>query len=73
MKDIWRKIKLWMQVPSFNPDDARRRKFLNIILVGSIILSTILLVILIWLRFTTRGEIPIAQGITSFWELLLVS
>jgi PAS domain S-box-containing protein len=62
VNDIWKKIKLWMEVPSLNPDDARRRKFLNIILMGSIILSAFLLVILIWLRFTTPHEIWIAQG-----------
>jgi signal transduction histidine kinase len=59
---IWRGLNSWMDVPSGNPDDARRRKFLNIILAGSIVLSAILLLLLVWLRFTTSRAIWIAQG-----------
>jgi signal transduction histidine kinase len=62
MTVIWKKLNSWMTVPSADPDDARRRRFLNIILAGSIVLSSVLLFLLVWFWFTTPRETWIAQG-----------
>jgi PAS domain S-box-containing protein len=66
-----------LDVPSDDPDDARRRKLLNIILAGFIVLCILLLLtLLIWLQFTKpRNEWSVDEKIL-FWStagLLLTS
>jgi len=74
---VLRRIRNWLDVPSDDPDDARRRKLLNIILAGFIVLCILLLLtLLIWLQFTKpRNEWSVDEKIL-FWStagLLLTS
>ncbi len=52
----------WLDVPSIDPEDARRRKLLNIILIGFITLCLLLIFFLIWLWFTTTHADWLAAG-----------
>ena len=77
MNVVLRRIRNWLDVPSDDPDDARRRKLLNIILAGFIVLCILLLLtLLIWLQFTKpRNEWSVDEKIL-FWStagLLLTS
>jgi PAS domain S-box-containing protein len=64
---FFKKISRWLDVPSTDPDDARRRKLLNIILASAVVLSIILLVVMIWLWFTTPREAWMRDVNDIFW------
>jgi signal transduction histidine kinase len=74
--NIAQRINSWLDVPSSDPDDARRRKLLNIILSGAIIICMLMLGFTIWLWFTTPHDEWIAGASSIFWTtfgLLLAS
>jgi PAS domain S-box-containing protein len=74
---VLRRIGNWLDVPSDDPDDARRRKLLNIILAGFIVLCILLLLtLLIWLQFTKPSNEWSVDEKILFWStagLLLTS
>ncbi|HTX92558.1 MAG TPA: ATP-binding protein [Anaerolineales bacterium] len=67
---ITQRINSWLEVPSSDPDDARRRRLLNIILAGVIILSALMQAFTIWLWFTTARAKWIAGASNIFWVTL---
>jgi len=74
---ISRRVRAWLDVPSEDPDNARRRKLLNIILVGFIILGLVLIItLLIYLRITYKNNEWPADEKLLFWStagLLIIS
>jgi PAS domain S-box-containing protein len=68
--NISQRISNWLNVPSSDPDDARRRKLLNIILGGFIVLSILMLAFAIWTWFTVLHAEWLAGGNTIFWLTL---
>jgi signal transduction histidine kinase len=67
---IAQRINSWLEVPSNDPDDARRRRLLNIILAGVIVLSVLMQAFTIWLWFTNTREKWIAGASNIFWVTL---
>jgi PAS domain S-box-containing protein len=72
VKAFFRKLNSWMEVPSSDPDDARRRRLLNIILAGAVVLCVLMLVFTIWLRFTTSRDYWMTQVASVFWAAVVV-
>jgi PAS domain S-box-containing protein len=65
--NIAQRINNWLEVPSSSdPDDARRRKLLNIILSGIIIICILMLVLTIWLWFTNPRDVWITGASPVF-------
>ncbi len=67
MNVFFKKINSWLDVPSSDPDDARRRKLLNIILASAVVLSIVLIVFMIWLWFTTPRDAWMRDVNNIFW------
>ena len=67
MRAISKKVNSWLDVPTSDPDDARRRKLLNIILAGFIVLGIPLLLSVIWLWFTQPRDVWMAGASILFW------
>jgi PAS domain S-box-containing protein len=60
-----------MEVPSStDPDDARRRRLLNIILAGTLVLCVLMLIFTIWLWFTTDRQTWISEDASVFYAAL---
>lgn len=67
MKAISRKVNRWLDVPSSDPDDARRRKLLNIILAGFVAIGLFLWAFMIYLWFSWPRETWMAEASGLFW------
>lgn len=75
MTAVLRMMNRWLDIPSSDPDDARRRKLLSIILAGFIILSILMMIFLASVRVTQSDEWWQAEAQNVFWATsgLLVS
>ena len=67
MKKLFKKINGWLEVPSSDPDEARRRKLLNIVMGGISFLGAILMIILIWLFLTKPFSWWRTEAESIFW------
>ena len=65
--NIFQRFNNWLDIPSSDPNDARRRKLLSLILIGVIILGGALLLLTVWLWFTTPREQWLADVSNVFW------
>jgi PAS domain S-box-containing protein len=70
VKNFFRRLNAWLEVPSSDPDDARRRKLLNIVMSGISVLSSILMIVLIALFFTKPHDWWRTEAESIFWATL---
>jgi PAS domain S-box-containing protein len=67
MMAFGKKVNKWLDVPSTDPDDARRRKLLNIILVGFIAIGLFLWLTMVYLWFSWPRTTWMTEANSLFW------
>lgn len=67
---ISQRINSWLDVPSIDPDNARRGKLLNVLLVGVFILALLMQLFTIGLWFTTSHDYWKTEVRNIFWATL---
>ena len=67
MSSIFKKMSYWLNVPSTDPDDARRRKLLNIIVAGLFAIGLLLWLVMVYLWFAEPREYWMQEVSVLFW------